>query len=252
MTWQPADCHAHTTWSDGALDVAALVNQVRARGVRPAVTDHVSRDVGLGVKSEDAVRAYVAELENYDIARGAEFCWHDSLWRELPDDLLSRLTHRIGSIHAVHMPAGGILHLFSRDAPDGLTPENYMDMHLLTLERFAAEMPVHILAHPTLVFLPYRSIPGEELWTEEHEERAVRALSAAGITFELSARYPPHERLVMRARDAGLRFSLGSDGHSAAQVGDITDPLALARRIGVADLALFDPLRDGAPLVRNT
>jgi histidinol phosphatase-like PHP family hydrolase len=239
--WQPVDCHAHTTWSDGTLEVAELVERVRERGVRPGVADHVSRDVAYSVKSVEAAREYVALLEEYPVARGAEFCWHDDLWRELPHELLGRLTHRIGSLHGIFLPAGGHLHLWSRTLPDGLTAAAYMDIHLDNVERFAAEMPVDILAHPTLVALSLRDRPGEELWSEAHEERMVRALAAAGIAFELSMRYPPHERLVRRAQAAGVRFSLGSDGHTAEQVGDLDGPLTLARAVGVEPAALFDP-----------
>ena len=239
--WQPVDCHAHTTCSDGSLKVAELVERVRALGVRPGVADHVSRDVTYSVKSVEAAEEYVELLEAHPVARGAEFCWHDALWRELPDDLLARLTHRIGSLHGVFLPGGGSLHLWSRVLPDGLTPDAYMDIHLDNLERMAVEMPVDILAHPTLVALPLRTRAAEELWSEAHEERAVRALAAAGIAFELSSRYPPHERLVRRAHAARGRFSLGSDGHTEDQVGVLDAPLALARAVGVAESALFDP-----------
>ena len=61
---------------------------------------------------------------------------------------------------------------------------------------------------------------------------------------ELSSRYPPHERLVRRAHAEGIRFSLGSDGHTAEQVGVLDAPLALARAVGVDEQALFDPWRD--------
>lgn len=242
--WQPVDCHAHTTCSDGSLEIAELVDHVRARGVRPGVADHVSRDVAYSIKSVEAARGYVEALEEHPVARGAEFCWHDTLWRELPDDILVRLTHRIGSLHGIFLPGGGALHLWSRRIPEGLTPAHYMDAHVANIEQFAAEMPVDILAHPTLVALHFRAIPGEELWSEAHEDRAVRALAAAGITFELSSRYPPHERLVRRAHDAGLRFSLGSDGHTAEQVGVLDAPLELARTVGISEDELFDPWRD--------
>ena len=84
-----------------ALSIEQLIEAVRARGVRPSVADHVSPDVSLSVKTVDAVREYLDELEPFDVARGGEFCWHDALWREMPDDLVARFTHRIGSLHAV-------------------------------------------------------------------------------------------------------------------------------------------------------
>jgi histidinol phosphatase-like PHP family hydrolase len=121
-----------------------------------------------------------------------------------------------------------------------------MEAHVANLERFAREMPVDILAHPTLLPLALRRYPLEELWTEAREERAVRALAAAGIAFEISNRYRAHERFIRRAYEHGVRISLGSDGHTIEQVSDLAYPLSVARAIGVADDELYDPTRHGS------
>jgi histidinol phosphatase-like PHP family hydrolase len=244
--WTPIDCHAHTTMSDGALSIEELIEAVRARGVRPSIADHLSTDVSLSVKSIEGVRAYLDALAPWDVARGGEFCWHDPLWRELPDDLAARFTHRLGSLHAVHIPGASLpLSMFHRTLPDELTPAAYMAHHLDDLERLAAEMPVDILAHPTLLPLPLRNLPVDELWTEALEERLVDALFRAEIAFEISNRYRPHERLVKRAHDRGVQLSLGSDGHTLAQVGDLAFPLEMAARVGAETRTLFDPFVHG-------
>jgi histidinol phosphatase-like PHP family hydrolase len=121
-----------------------------------------------------------------------------------------------------------------------------MDAFIENLQRLAREMPVDILAHPTLLPLALRDRPTEELWTEAHEERAARALREAGIALEVSARYQPHARLVRRAADAGVRISLGSDGHSPEQVADVSWPLALTRSLGIRDEDLYDPCTHGS------
>ena len=246
MTWLPVDCHAHTVFSDGMLDPAALAALVRSRGARPSVADHISTDVAWAVKTVDAVRDYLDALEQTDVLRGGEFCWHDPLWREVPPELVRRFTHRVGSLHAVQLADDSWVHMFQKRLPSGLDRDTYMEAHVATLERFAAEMPVDILAHPTLLPLPWRKLPLEELWTEPREERAVAALARAGIAFEISNRYRPHERFVRRAVAAGVRISLGSDGHTEAQVGDLAFPLALARAAGVADADLYDPSAHGS------
>jgi histidinol phosphatase-like PHP family hydrolase len=227
--------------SDGSLEVPALIERVKGRGVRPSVTDHISRDVGGAVDSIDGVRHYLDVLEPYHIGRGGEYCWHDSLWRELPGDLARRFTHRLGSLHAIFLDDGSLVHAFSRTFPADLSHESYMDALVANAERLATGMPVDILAHPTLVNLSLRHVAAEDLWSEAHEERLVNALFDAGIAFEISARYRPHERIVRRAVDRGVKISLGSDGHSPEQVGDLTFPLALARHCGVPDDELFDP-----------
>jgi histidinol phosphatase-like PHP family hydrolase len=246
MTWMPVDCHAHTAMSDGALEVDGVIAQAKKRNVRPSVSDHISRDVTGSIKSVDGVRAYLDTLDEYPVLRGGEFCWHDDLWREIPPELVPRFTHRIGSLHAIHLSNGTLVHAFGRGLPEGLTPDRYMDAHVTEAERFANEMPVDILAHPTLLPVALRSIPLEELWTEAREGRLVTALKKADIAFEVSNRYKPHERLVRRAFDAGVRISLGSDGHTADQVANIEWPLALTRRIGIADGDLYDPEKHGS------
>jgi histidinol phosphatase-like PHP family hydrolase len=246
MTWQPVDCHAHSTMSDGHLAVPLVIERAREVGVRPSISDHVSRDVSYAVKSVLAFRDYLDALEQYDVLRGAEFCCHDSLWREIPDDLTARLTHRLGSLHAVPLPGGSRVGAFTRTIPDDVTPARYMEAFVTAMESLAATMPIDILSHPTLVTLPFRRIAPEELWSEDHECRVVEALARAGIAFEVSNRYRPHERLVRRAVDAGVRLSLGSDGHTREQVGDIAWGLKLARTLGVHDADLYDPTVHGS------
>ena len=252
MTWQPVDCHAHTTMSDGALSVDELIETARRRGVRPSVSDHISRDVSGSIKSVDGVSAYLDALDRHPVLRGGEFCWHDALWREIPESVAPRFTHRIGSLHAIHLADGTLVHAFGKGLPEGLSAADYMEAHVTDAERFAGEMPVDILAHPTLVPIALRKLAFEELWSEEHEQRIVDALFAAGIAFEVSNRYKPHERIVRRAIDRGVRISLGSDGHNADQVANVEWPLALTRRLGVRDEDLYDPVAHGSRTQKAT
>ena len=241
MTWTPLDCHAHSTWSDGQLDLDELLSTVCARGVRPSVADHVSRNVLGAVDSLERLEDYLVALEARDTARSAEFCWHDDLWREVPDETLQRFTHTIGSLHAVWLRDGRLQRVFTKRWPEGLTPHDYVDALIDNLERLAVEMPVDLVAHPTLLPLSLRPLPFEDVWTEAHEERMVQVFRQSGLVFEISSRYRPHERLVQRAVDAGVRLSLGSDGHVESQVGEISFSLALTRSLGVPDDALYDP-----------
>lgn len=246
MSWLPTDCHAHSRHSDGSLTVAEVVERAAVLGVRPSVSDHVSRDAPTSVDSLAAIDAYLTDLERFDVLRGGEFCWHDDLWRELPSELTRRFTHRLGSLHSIRLGDGTFFRAFNPELPPGVTIEQYMEAHVSSLESLAAEMPVDILSHPTLVPSSLKELDQEQLWTEALEERAMRALRQAGIAFEISSRYVPHERLVRRMVDGGVRIALGSDGHSRQQVADIRTPLATARALGVSDADLYDPALHGS------
>jgi histidinol phosphatase-like PHP family hydrolase len=246
MSWQPVDCHAHSTHSDGALSVQEVVARAAELHTRPSITDHISRDAPTTVSSPNAVVRYLDDLDRFDVLRGGEFCWHDALWLELPPETVRRFTHRVGSLHSIRLRDDTLFRVFSRDLPTGLTADAYMEAHVSSLESLAVEMPIDVFAHPTLVSPSLRERDPNALWSEALEERLVRALRAGGIAFEISNRYRPHERLVRRAADHGVRLSLGSDGHSRQQVADVAWPLALARSLGVRDEELYDPLRHGS------
>src|SRR3954470_12542831 len=126
MNWRPVDCHAHSTFSDGALAISQVVERAASLGVVPSIADHISRDVSRTIDSVAGVAAYLDELERHPVLRGGEFCYHDALWREIPDDLVRRFTHRVGSLHAVRFPDGTIVRAFARRTPDGLTADAYM------------------------------------------------------------------------------------------------------------------------------
>jgi len=243
-TWQPLDCHAHSTCSDGVLAPDDVIVAASKQGVRGTVSDHVSRDVRFAVKSPAAFDEYTAQIAHLPY-RSAEFCSHDPLWRQLSNEQLSRLTHRIGSLHAVPMEDGTLVRMFQRELPAGLTRDAYMARHLLAVETLADTMPIDIFAHPTLVPYELRELPAEEVWREEDEVRLVEALKRNGICFEISNRYRAHMRLVQRAVDHGVRISLGSDGHVPEQIGNLVWPLEIARSLGLSDDALYDPLLHG-------
>lgn len=242
--WQPLDCHAHSTCSDGVLSPDDVIAASTARGVRGTVSDHASRDVRFAIKSPEAMDEYMNSIAHLPY-RSAEFCSHDALWRDLTPAQMSNLTHRVGSLHAFTLDDGSLVRMFQKEMPSGLSHRAYMSRHVAAIEALAASMPIEVFAHPTLVPHALRSIPGEELWSESDEERLVTALQRSGIAFEISNRYRAHSRIVQCAIAHGVRISLGSDGHQREQIGNLEWPLALTRSLGVPDAALYDPLAHG-------
>ena len=75
----------------------------------------------------------------------------------------------------------------------------------------------------------------------------VDALFDAGIAFEISSRYWPHERLVRRAIDAACGSRSAPTDTRVEQVGEHQSPARrLVRALGVADVDLYDPERHGS------
>ena len=55
----------------------------------------------------------------------------------------------------------------------------------------------------------------------------------------------PYERMLRLAREAGLKFTFGSDCHTLAAVGQIDYCLEMAEKLGLTDDDMFVPDYEG-------
>lgn len=241
------DLHSHTTMSDGELPLARVVRIARERGVEIGISDHVStRNLRRFVASEPAVRRYLDALEAEDVFRAGEFCWCDDLWRTLPEELMGRFDYHIGSNHGFWLPDGSIASPWweALPAPWGERPGELMEIMVANLCDMVRTMPIQIAAHSTLLPPALLALdPDVQVWwSEEREDRYVEALAESGVALEISNRYRlPHDRLLIKAREAGVYFSLGSDGHTEAQIARLEWAAAAAERAGIGARQMFVP-----------
>jgi histidinol phosphatase-like PHP family hydrolase len=241
------DLHVHTSMSDGDLTLAEVVEIAAARGVTIGIADHVStRNQKRFVANLEAFRSYVAAMEAAPVLRGAEFCWCDPLARDLPPELLERLHYTIGSNHGFALPDGSMASPWWKVVPEEWAgrEEELMELMVLNLCDLARNMGVQIVAHPTLTPPALLALEADThaWWTEEREDRFIEATVEGGVAIEISNRYRlPHDRMLRKAKQAGATFSLGSDGHTAAQVARLQWAEEAARRAGITRADLFVP-----------
>ena len=239
------DLHCHTSMSDGDLSLEEVAARARELGVQVGIADHVSgRNVERFVATEARVRAYLDALDGADVFRSGEFCWCDELWKELPAEVMDRFDYRVGSNHGFYLPDGTMGSPWWQKLPapwDG-RPQEVMEAMVANLCDMVRTMPIQIAAHSTLTPPALFDLEGDvdAWWTGEREDRYVEALAGSGVALEISNRYRlPHDRLLGKALQAGVRFSLGSDGHTHAQVAQLGWAAETARRVGVTDGDLF-------------
>ncbi len=243
------DLHVHTTMSDGALPLERVVSLAGERGVTVGIADHISTlNPRQFISREEQLRDYFAALETQPVFRSGEFCWCDRFWRDLPEELMDRFDYRIGSNHGFWLPDGSVASPWwqSLPAPWDEQPQELMEIMVHNLCDLVATMPVQIVAHSTMLPPAFLDIDPEvhAWWTEQREDRFVEALARSGVALEISNRYRlPHERLLRRAKEAGARFSLGSDGHNERQIARLEWSIETARRIGITEADLFVPER---------
>jgi len=231
-----AELHAHTSWSDGRLDVRALAQEALARGIRVlAITDHSpSLKVAGGLSVEELrrqredIRAAQADLgSGLRLLHGAEVDILPDGRLDYPDDVLAELDVVIASPHqALDQP------------PQEATAR---------LLRAMANPRVHILGHPTGRLLPRR--PG----LAPDMARLAQAAARHHVVLEINAN---PRRLDLRAAharmalDAGAWLSIHTDAHRGAELDYWPYGLAVARRAGARAARILNVQEPAALLAR--
>lgn len=244
------DLHCHTTMSDGRLALEEVVTLAAELGVQVGIADHVSsRNPDFMIADRAELDAYLDALDaEGTVFRSGEFCWCDTMWRELPPEVMDRFDYRIGSNHGFWLPDGtmGSPWWEAVPAPWRGREQELMDVMVANLCDMVRTMPVQIAAHSTLTPPAFFAMEADvdAWWTAEREDRYVEALAESGVALEISNRYRlPHDRLLRKAKQAGVRFSLGSDGHGREQVARLEWAAETARRVGITGGELFVPER---------
>jgi histidinol phosphatase-like PHP family hydrolase len=239
------DLHVHTTMSDGDVPLEDLVQIASARGVTVGVADHVSsRNVRMFVSTRERLENYLSSLEAADVLISAELCWCDAFAPTVMEVLLERCDYLVGSNHGFALPDGSFGSPWWRKLPQEWAhrPHELMEIMVHNLCDMVFDMPIAIAAHSTLLPLALTEMERdpEEWWTEELEDRFIEAAVRAGVALEISNRYQlPHDRFLRKAKQAGAKFSLGSDGHHVHQVAQLGWSRNTALRVGITDADLF-------------
>lgn len=260
------DCHVHTIYSghSGAeMFIPAVMARCAQRRLRrvvilehvPPITSETYLNPNEWFDGRDdraALEAVIAEvLPRRERFPGTEFLTGveaDADPQRLDGSLmLSDVGGADVVVAATHLVPGGAEFWFDRpQLPEDEAPETRARW-LAWLEAVAANPAVDVLAHPCAELAACRL--GGDFGPEFRAAFApvAAAMAAGGVGFELNEaavrRFSPQElagyaALVRRAREAGVRFTVGSDAHRGAQLAEykLVGPLAEAAGIGEADL----------------
>jgi DNA polymerase (family X) len=209
------DLHVHTDAADGQDSLATMVEAARARNLSYiAITDHTKHigivhglDGSALARQCDAIDELNSRVYDFVILKGAEVDILEDGRLALPDSDLARLDVVIIAVHS-HFD---------------LHPARQTQRLLRALER----PHVSILAHPT-----GRLIGEREPYVLDFE-RVLEAARERGCCLEVNgqpSRLDLDDAHVKAARDQGVMLAIGSDAHSAGQIGNLEDGVRQARR----------------------
>lgn len=257
MRWGPyeivADYHTHTRFSHGRSTVLENVRAARERGLEAvAISDHGPANLfGIGVASLDsfdAIRREVIEAQemypDMKVLLGVEANVISVDGRlDIPLEMQERFDVVLVGLHPMVQwrPLREGIGLIARNLLGGRIldwKEEARWLNTTAIVNAVLSNRVHAVTHPG-----YRlSIDTEIL---------AKACARTGCALEINSSHT-HTTVeyIQIAKDAGARFVLGSDAHSAERVGDLGRAAAMARNAGLdsadilnvrADNKVFQP-----------
>lgn len=236
-----ADLHTHTVFSDGRLSPQDVLRIASDKGYLVGLADHCGPG-DFQLDSEDRFEKYIAAIEDLPVYRAVEL----DLGREIPVSRksLKRCHYLIGGVHSA-----GPMDFFDpliTKVDLGLLLEEMLGI----IERQSRKYSFDILAHPGL--LPCNFREHKEAITDSWRVKLVELALKCNLAIELSSRWlVPDLKLASMAKEAGLKFSLGSDGHGADRMCRLEYSLELTEKLELTDRDLFWPLGGSIPWQKN-
>jgi DNA polymerase (family 10) len=215
--------HCHTRYSDGSNTVEELAVACRAAGYEyVGITDHSQAAAYAGgLKADDLARQadeideVNARLEGIRVLKGVEADILQDGRIDFDEAVLARLDFVIASVHSRF---------------------NMGEREMTTRMLAAMDNPhLTIIGHPTGRLLLSRDPYGLDL------DAVIEKAAATGVALEVNA--DPHRldldwRALRRARESGVRISIGADAHNVAGIANVEFGVGMARKgwLGSADV----------------
>src|SRR5437867_1949333 len=207
--------HCHSNYSDGTVTIADWAAACRAAGYAwVGITDHSkSSPYAGGLATEDVAQQHQeidqvnARVSGVRVLKGVEADILADGTLDYGPDVLDRFDFVIGSIHSRF----------------GMSEAEMTRRVLAAMD----DPHLAILGHPTGRLLLQREPYAIDL------EQVLAKAAARGIAVEVNA--DPHRldldwRMVRRARDLGVTFSIGADAHSTGGMTNVPVGLGIARK----------------------
>lgn len=209
------DLHSHTDWSDGHNSIEEMALTAKALGYQYlAITDHsVGRGIAHGL-NEARLREQVAKIKELNerldgirLLSGIEVDIRADGRLDLPDELLAELDIVIAAIHSAM---------------------NQSQEQITRRVIRAIENPhVDVIAHPTCRLLGEREPVAIDM--EAVFQAAVKNNKALEINAQPD-RLDLKDIHAFRARQLGVKLTMGTDAHSSGQLGLMRFGIGVARR----------------------
>jgi hypothetical protein len=229
------DLHVHIK---GGLELEQALELSRESGMAFGLAVNCGK--GFPVETDEGALEFLKEMEGQPVfigmqAEGRE--WVDMFSPEVRaqfdyvfTDSMTFTDHR-----------GERTRLWMPDEVEVGDEQAFMDMLVEKTVGILENEPIDIYVNAT--FLP-EVIAGDydRLWTEKRMKAVIDAAVANHIAIEIGARYKlPSERFLRMAKEAGAKFTFGTNNTGADDLGDWSYPLEMQRALDLGWQDMFVP-----------
>lgn len=237
------DYHAHP---EEGLTVDRAVALSRERGVKFGLVEHAGVKDGPDSKlvgNDGELNGWVESLKGKPVFIGIQ-AEHLDWTRAFSKRAISKLDYVLSDALTMPDKSGRLVKLWT-PAFRCDDPQDFMDRYVEFHVEVMAKEPLDILANPA--FLPEILQPDyDRLWTGERMRTVIDAAARYGIAIEINSKYRvPRLPFLEMAKAAGLKFSFGSNMHTAEGIGDIGYCVQMYRRLGLKPEQFFRPAAPG-------
>jgi histidinol phosphatase-like PHP family hydrolase len=200
------DMHVHLTYE---YHIDRMMEIAEKRGIRFGIVEHPS---DWAIKNDNDLQQYIDKLRNYPVYIGLQPMTQN--WSaNFSPEVLKQLDYILMDPQTIPLGAGEFKRIWQLETYVENTEEfmtRYMDYSIKILN----EEPMQIFGWP--LFLPVCIAKDYyTLWTDKRMEQIIEAAAKRNIAIEINdMAQTPHQRFILMAKDAGLKFAFGSDARN--------------------------------------
>ncbi len=232
------DFHVHVK---GGLTLEEALARSRRSGINFGLA--VNCGVGFPITSDADVEPFLRTMAGQPVFVGMQAEGRE--WVKLfSKAAISRFDYVFTDAMTFTDQRGRRTRLWMKDEVDVPEPQAFMDMLVEKIVGILDNEPIDIYVNPT--FLPEVIAAWyDTLWTEERMRKVVDALARNKVALEINSRYRiPSATFIRKARQAGVKFTLGTNNAGSQDLGRSEYGLQMVRECGLTWQDMWMPKQE--------
>jgi histidinol phosphatase-like PHP family hydrolase len=230
------DLHCHLT-QDFTIDRVMEIS--KTRNVKFGIVEHPAV---WALKDDADLEKYITKLRKYPVYIGLqpiEMGWS----KKYSQELLSKIDYILMDPQIFRMKNGEMMQIWEFNTYVEDT-EEFMETYMAHALDVLNNEPINIFGWP--LFLPVCIARDYyTLWTEERMQKIISAAKNKNIAIEINdMSHTPHDKFILKAKQAGLKFTFGSDSRNP-NAGRLSYSKAVAKKCNLKTEDFYVPGHKG-------